>query len=95
MCPFLLAITIHIPPIHRHLNGDVETLTVDGNTVGECIHQLVKTFPQMEKAIFSKNGELNNLLEIFINSKSARPDELAQPTQDGDEIHITTILAGG
>lgn len=90
-----MAVTIHIPLIHRHLNGDLATLAVNGKTVGECIHQLVKTFPQMESAIFNDAGELNNLIEVFLNSKSTRPDELVRPTKDGDEIHITTILSGG
>ncbi len=90
-----MAVTIHIPLIHRHLNGDVATAAVNGKTVGECIQQLVKLFPQLQNAIFNEKGELDGLIEIFLNSKSARPDELAQPTKDGDEIHITTILAGG
>lgn len=90
-----MAITIHIPLIHRHLSSGVETLAVNGETVGECMHQLVRTFPQLQNAIFNEEGELDSLIEIFLNSKSARPDELAQPTKDGDEIHITTILAGG
>jgi molybdopterin converting factor small subunit len=90
-----MAVTIHIPLIHRHLSGDVETLDVDGKTVGECFHQLVKHFPDLKSAIFDKKGELRNLLEVFLNSESAYPDELARATKDGDEIYITTILSGG
>jgi molybdopterin converting factor small subunit len=90
-----VAVTIHIPLIHRHLSDDVETLQVDGKTVGECFHQLVKRFPSMQSAIFDEKGELQNLLEIFLNSKSAYPGELTRSTRDGDEIYITTILSGG
>ena len=90
-----MAVTIHIPLIYRYLSNDVETLQVEGKTVGECFHQLIKSFPQMRNAIFNEKGELQNLLEIFLNSKSAYPDELAHPTKDGDEIYITTILSGG
>lgn len=90
-----MAVTIHIPLIHRHLSDDVETTEVDGKTVGECFHQLVKHFPNMQRAIFDKKGELQNLIEVFLNSESAYPDELARSTKGGDEIHITTILSGG
>ena len=90
-----MAVTIHIPLIHRHLSDDVETLEVEGKTVAECFHQLVKRFPNMRSAIFDEKGELQNLLETFLNSESAHPDELARPTRDGDEIFITTILSGG
>ena len=90
-----MAVTVHIPLIHRHLSDDVETLQVEGKTVGKCFLQLVQRFPQMQSAIFNEEGELQNLIEVFLNSESAYPDELARPTKDGDEIHITTILSGG
>ena len=90
-----MAVTVHIPLIHRHLSDDVETLEVEGNTVEDRFHQLVKRFPNMQSAISNKKGELHNLLEISLNSKSAHPDELARPIRDGDEIYITTILSGG
>jgi molybdopterin converting factor small subunit len=90
-----VAVTIHIPLIHRHLSDDVDTVEVDGKTVGECIHQLVKRFPDLHSAIFNEKGELQKLLEVFLNSESAYPGELTRATADGDEIYITTILSGG
>lgn len=90
-----MGVTVHIPLIHRHLSDGIETLEVQGKTVEECFHRLVKRCPDMHSAIFNEKGELQNLLEIFLNSKSAHPDELARPTRDGDEIFITTILSGG
>ena len=90
-----MAVTIHIPLIHRHLSDDIETLEVEGKTVGECFHQLVNRFPDMQSAIFNEKGELQNLIEVFLNAKSAYPGELARSTQDGDEIYITTVLSGG
>lgn len=77
------------------MSDDVDTVEVDGKTVGECFHQLVKLFPNLQSAIFDEKGELQNLLEVFLNSESAYPDELARSTKDGDEIYITTILSGG
>ncbi|MCG8632615.1 MAG: MoaD/ThiS family protein [Desulfobacterales bacterium] len=88
-------ITIHIPLIHRHLSDDVETYEVEGDTVGQCLTQLVKAFPLMQEAVFTDKGELHHLVEIFVNSESAHPDELACPTEDGDEVHIITLLSGG
>ncbi len=88
-------ITIYIPLIHRHLSNDVETVEVEGDTVGQCLEELVKVFPQMQDAIFTDKGELQHLIEIFVNSESAHPGELAHSTKDGDEIHIITLLSGG
>jgi hypothetical protein len=49
----------------------------------------------MESSIFAKNGKLSNIVEIYVNLKSAYPNELAKPVQDGDEIHAIMMLAGG
>lgn len=88
-------ITIHIPLIFRHLADDAETLQVSGSTVGQCLGELVKAFPEMQGAIFNEKGEIHHLIEIFLNSKSAHPEELIRPTVDGDEIHVVTLLSGG
>lgn len=90
-----MAVTIHIPLIHRHLSNDTEAHIVEADTVEQCLNKLVKAYPPMQGAIFTKEGNLNPLIEIFVNSESAHPDELAHTTKDGDQIHIITLLSGG
>ena len=36
-----------------------------------------------------------NIVEVYVNLESAYPDELAKQVKDGDEIHLTYMLAGG
>jgi len=38
---------------------------------------------------------LANNIEVYVNLKSAYPNELAIPVKDGDEIHLTVMLTGG
>jgi len=90
-----VSIQVHIHKTHRqHTNGR-EAVEVEGKTVGECLKHLVGQFPDMEKELFGKKGDLRNLIEIYINLESAYPNELAKPVKDGDEIYITFMLAGG
>jgi molybdopterin converting factor small subunit len=90
-----VSIQVHIHKTHRqHTNGK-EAVEVEGKTVGECLKHLVGQFPDMEKELFGKKGDLRNLIEIYINMESAYPNELAKPVKDGDEIYITFMLAGG
>jgi molybdopterin converting factor small subunit len=35
------------------------------------------------------------VVEVYVNNESAYPEELAKPVQDGDEIHLILMLAGG
>lgn len=90
-----MSIRIHLHKTHRRFTGGRETVAVEGRTVGECIGHLVGQYPEIETALFAAQGKLQNAIEIYINGESAYPDELKKPARDGDEIHITLILAGG
>ena len=90
-----MAVRVHIHRTHRQFTSGLEVVEVEGNTVGDCLGHLVKQFPGIQKAIFDKKGKLLNIVEIYLNHQSAYPNELVKPVKDGDEIHLTFMLAGG
>ncbi len=90
-----MPVNIHIHTTHRQFTNGLEVVAVEGKTVGECLNQLVKRFPGMEKALFSKKDKLLNIVEVYLNHVTAYPNELAKPVKDGDEIHLIIMLAGG
>lgn len=90
-----MPVKIHIHPTHRQFTNGQDVVIVEGNTVGECLNQLVKQYPGMEKALFAKKDKLLNVVEVFVNNATAYPNELAKPVKDGDEINLLVMLAGG
>jgi molybdopterin converting factor small subunit len=90
-----VSIQINIHKTHRQHTDGLEVVEVDGRTVGECLNALNQRFPGMSGELFESNGELRNIVEIYLNMESAYPGELLKPVNDGDEIHITVMLAGG
>ena len=90
-----MSIKINLHQTHRQYAGGKEIVDVNGNTVGECLRDLVSQYPELEKEIFDKKGNLLSVLEIYLNGASAYPDELKREVKDGDEIHLLTMLAGG
>jgi len=90
-----MPINVHIHKTHRQFTNGLEVVAVEGRTVGECLNQLIKQFPGMEKALFAKKDKLQNVVEVFVNHATAYPNELAQPVKHGDEIHLVVMLAGG
>jgi molybdopterin converting factor small subunit len=90
-----MAVKVHIHATHRRFTNGLEVVAVEGNTVGECLNQLIKKFPGMEKALFAKKDKLLNIVEVYVNHASAYPNELVKPVKDGDEIHLVIMLAGG
>jgi len=90
-----MAVKVHVHTTHRQFTNGVEVVPVEGNTVGECLNQLIRQFPGMEKALFAKKDKLRNIVEIYVNHATAYPNELLKPVKDGDEIHLVMMLAGG
>lgn len=90
-----MAVKIHIHLTHRQFTNGLEVVAVEGKTVGECLNQLIKQFPGMEKALFAKKDKLRNVVEVFVNHATAYPNELLKPVKDDDEINLLVMLAGG
>jgi molybdopterin converting factor small subunit len=90
-----MGVKIHIHKTHRSSTDGKEVVEIAGNRVGECLQNLVRTYPGMKDVLFDKNGKLRNIIEIYINNESAYPDEMRKTVRDGDEIYLTFMLAGG
>jgi molybdopterin synthase sulfur carrier subunit len=90
-----LSIKINIHKTHRQFTNGLDIVEVEGSTVGNCLDNLVGQFPGMKKALFDKKGKLLRVIEIYINSKSAYPNELVKQVKDGDNVHIILMLEGG
>ena len=90
-----MSINVSIHRTHRQFTDGLDSVEVEGNSVGNCLDDLIRQFPDMGNELFDKKGKLLNAIEIYINLESAYPDELVKPVKDGDDIHITLMLAGG
>jgi len=90
-----MSVKVHIHTTHRQYTNGLEVVEVKGNTVGDCLNDLVQQFPGMEKALFAKKDKLHNIVEIYVNHATAYPNELMKPVKEDDEIHLVVMLAGG
>lgn len=90
-----MSISVHIHAAHRHLTGGNSVVKTEGHSVKECLAGLLGQYPDMEEVLFEKENSLKNEIEIYRNMESTFPGELAEPVQDGDDLHITLVLAGG
>jgi molybdopterin converting factor small subunit len=90
-----MSVYVNIHRTHRTYTDGFDRVSVEGQTVGECIKALIQQYPGLRTILFSQNGALRNHFEIYLNAESAYPDELKKAVSDGDEIHITALLAGG
>ena len=90
-----LGVRIRIHPLLQDLADRREIVEVDGDNVGKCLADLVKQYPKIRENIFDPRGKLLRHIEIFINGKTASPEELTASVRDGDEVSLLMLLSGG
>ena len=90
-----MSIRIHLHPEMAHLVGGHYIVETNGNTIGKCIEQLIVRYPALKELVFYRDGRLQNFIEIYLNRKTASPDELSRKVEDGDDIHLIMMIAGG
>jgi sulfur-carrier protein len=89
------SVKININPFLTHITNNQSAVDVSGNTIGQCLEQLVIRFPELKKWLYKKDGKLSDLVDIYLNGESSFPLELSKPVKDGDELHIIVIISGG
>ena len=90
-----MSVKLNIHPSLYHFTDNQEIVEVNGNTVGECLDDLLRMYPRAREGLFGKHNKLLDFVEIYVNGETAYPEELAKSVQGGDEIHLTVMLAGG
>ncbi|NLE08428.1 MAG: MoaD/ThiS family protein [Dehalococcoidales bacterium] len=90
-----MSAVIHIHPMLRSFTGGQSTADVPGSTVGDCLGELTRRYPEVEKELFDENGCLLRHVDIYLNGESAFPDELTKPVADSDALHIVMMVVGG
>lgn len=90
-----MSVTVRLHPILRQFTRGEKVVEVDGVTIGECIDDLEQKFPGIKQQLVNKAGKLQDLWDIYVNSNSSYPEELALPVRDGDELNIIALVQGG
>jgi molybdopterin converting factor small subunit len=90
-----MSIKLNIHSALRHLVDNKSVIEVNGTTVGECLKDMIRQYPAVERSLFNQKGKLLNYVDIYVNLQSAFPEELAKPVKDGDEMQIVLMIAGG
>ncbi len=90
-----MSATIEISSIFARYTDNNLKIPVQGQTVGECIHDMVRQFPKLKNLILDKDGNLMHAYDVFINGESAYPREMTKPVRDGDKLNIIFLIHGG
>ena len=90
-----MSITIQISSVFAKYADNQTVLTVKGNTVGECLDDLIGQYPELKTVFLDSEGKLIHSYDVYINGKSAYPNEMTKPVKDGDKLHVVPVIYGG
>jgi molybdopterin converting factor small subunit len=90
-----VSVTVNLAAYLRHYAADNENVTVNGNTIRECLDNLIEKYPNLRDQIFDKHDVLHNYVSIFVAGVIAYPDKLEKPVKERDTMHILYIIGGG
>jgi len=90
-----MSVEIELSSIFARYSNNQLNIKVEGNTVGECLNDLIRQFPNLEKMLLNKDGKLQHVYDVYINGESAYPMEMTKPVKDGDKLNIVFIIHGG
>jgi sulfur-carrier protein len=90
-----MSINIEFTSILSKYTNNQTDIKADGKTVGECLHDIARQYPEFGSLILDKNGELTQTFEVFVNGDSIYPNTMAYPIKEGDTLNIVMIIHGG
>ncbi len=90
-----MGITIYLPAYLRPYADEKESIIVHGSTIKECLDNLLKLYPALNKMVFDRDGELHTYVSIFAANEIVYSDQLNKPIKDRETIHILYVIGGG
>ena len=92
-----MSIKVTIPSYFQRYTNGVDIVEVNGTTIGECLNDLVKQFPDINSMLFYGPDDLDESVVVCINKEviTAWDEPLRRLVVDGDEISLLVMAAGG
>lgn len=91
-----MTISVILPTALRQFADNQDSVTLDGNRVGDVLGQLVDNYPQLRSHLLGDNGQLRNFVNVFVNDQNIRDLQHQEtPLKAGDELAIIPAVAGG
>jgi hypothetical protein len=89
-----VGLRVFYPELQRLIASPGET-QVEGSTVGECLADLVKRYPETRKLLFDSRGDLRKRVYVFVNAEGMYKAEFARPVTEKDVLILAVLATGG
>jgi len=91
-----MTITVFIPTRLKQYAGHVSKITVEGETAGEALRNVIGRYPELRRHLLDPNGSLRPIIGMRLNDEEVGClQQDAKPVKPGDELRIVPLIAGG
>jgi len=91
-----MAIQVFIPTPLRQYTDHLESIVIEGKTVGEVLAGLTTRYSTLRKHLYSEDGKLRNFVNVYLNDEDVRYlQKESTPVSEKDTISIVPSIAGG
>jgi adenylyltransferase/sulfurtransferase len=91
-----MTVTVIIPTALRQHTDNEDELKLNAKTVSDALKELVTSFPNLRRHLYSDSGRLRNFINIYLNEEDIRYKEgESTALKDGDTLMIIPAIAGG
>lgn len=92
-----MSVTILIPAPLRSYTDNLESVEIEGKTVGEVMTQLIERYGDLKRHLYTDAGELRNFVNVYLNDEDVRhlAEKNATLIPERSTISIVPSIAGG
>lgn len=91
-----MPIKVNIPTPLRPFTDKLDTVELDGATVGELLTGLTTRFSGLRQHLYTPEGRLRSFVNVYVNDEDIRYLQKDQtPLKAGDTVSIVPSVAGG
>ena len=91
-----MSIKVNIGPLLQEYSGIPGTLEVNGDTVGQCLDDLIRQYPESRSWLFDQSGMLRVVVSINnIETVALDKEGLGRILKAEDELQIFAVIGGG
>lgn len=90
-----MTVTVRLPATLADRIGGVAQIALPVAKLGECLTELARLHPPLQRIIWLDRSEVNPVILLFHNNRLLKPIDLQQPLDDGDQLDIVPSIEAG
>jgi hypothetical protein len=90
-----MSVRVKISTAHQYATNGLEIVEVEGTTIWQCLKDLIRKFPPLEKLMYNDVTSISDYLLIFLNGENVPHSDLNKMVKERDEIALVMLIDGG